>query len=98
MIKLIEKNEEFDDFFKNDIFYIRIMSLLKAYSTNYNFALFYKQLDDNGNITSIISRLDNDYTVCHNHDFDLIEVMMNLHSHFLMITVLLCVQIKRWKK
>lgn len=74
MIKLIEKNEEFDDFFKDDIFYIRIMSLLKAYSTNYNFALFYKQLDDNGNITSIISRLDNDYTVCHNDDFDLIEL------------------------
>ena len=87
MIKLIEKNKEFDDFFKDDIFYIRIMSLLKAYSTNYNFALFYKQLDDNGNITSIISRLDNDYTVCHNDD-----------SHFLMITVLLCVQLKRWKK
>ena len=43
MIKLIEKNKEFDDFFKDDIFYIRIMSLLKAYSTNYNFALFYKQ-------------------------------------------------------
>ena len=37
MIKLIEKNKEFDDFFKDDIFYIRIMSLLKAYSTNYNF-------------------------------------------------------------
>lgn len=74
MIKLIEKNKEFDDFFKDDIFYIRIMSLLKAYSTNYNFALFYKQLDDNGNITSIISRLDNDYTVCHNDDFDLIEL------------------------
>ena len=71
MIKLIEKNKEFDDFFKDDIFYIRIMSLLKAYSTNYNFALFYKQLDDNGNITSIISRLDNDYTVCHIDDFDL---------------------------
>ena len=33
MIKLIEKNKEFDDFFKDDIFYIRIMSLLKAYST-----------------------------------------------------------------
>lgn len=44
MIKLIEKNEEFDDFFKNDIFYIRIMSLLKAYSTNYNFALFINSL------------------------------------------------------
>lgn len=44
MIKLIEKNKEFDDFFKDDIFYIRIMSLLKAYSTNYNFHFFINSL------------------------------------------------------
>ena len=45
------------------------MSLLKAYSTEYNFALFYKQIDESENITAIISRLDNDYTVCHNDNF-----------------------------
>lgn len=70
MIKLIEKSDEFNAFNKEDIFYIRIMSLLKAYSTDYRFALFYKQIDENENITAIISRLDNDYTVCHNKNFD----------------------------
>jgi hypothetical protein len=63
MIKLIDNPDEFDTFNKDDIFFIRIMSLLKAYSTEYNFALFYKQIDESENITAIISRLDNDYTV-----------------------------------
>ena len=62
MIKLIDNPDEFDTFNKDDIFFIRIMSLLKAYSTEYNFALFYKQIDESENITAIISRLDNDYT------------------------------------
>ena len=70
MIKLIDNPDEFDTFNKDDIFFIRIMSLLKAYSTEYNFALFYKQIDENENITAIISRLDNDYTVCHNDNFN----------------------------
>ena len=60
MIKLIDNPDEFDTFNKDDIFFIRIMSLLKAYSTEYNFALFYKQIDESENITAIISRLDND--------------------------------------
>ena len=70
MIKLIDNPDEFDTFNKDDIFFIRIMSLLKAYSTEYNFALFYKQIDENENITAIISRLDNDYTVCHYDNFN----------------------------
>ena len=70
MIKLIDNPDEFDTFNKDDIFFIRIMSLLKAYSTEYNFALFYKQIDESENITAIISRLDNDYTVCHNDNFN----------------------------
>ena len=60
MIKLIDNPDEFNTFNKDDIFFIRIMSLLKAYSTEYNFALFYKQIDESENITAIISRLDND--------------------------------------
>ncbi len=74
MIKLIDNPDEFNAFNKDDIFYVRIMSLLKAYSTEYNFALFYKQVDENENITAIISRLDNDYTVCHNENFDITEL------------------------
>lgn len=74
MIKLISSPIEFASFCKNDIFYVRIMSLLGAYSTAYSFALFYKQVDENGEITAIISRLDNDYTVCHADEFDLDEL------------------------
>lgn len=70
MIKLIDNPDELDTFNKDDIFFIRIMSLLKAYSTEYNFALFYKQIDESENITAIISRLDNDYTVCHYDNFN----------------------------
>ena len=70
MIKLIDNPDEFDTFNKEDIFFIRIMSLLKAYSTEYNFALFYKQIDESENITAIISRLDNDYTIRHNDNFN----------------------------
>ena len=70
MIKLIDNPDEFNTFNNDDIFFIRIMSLLKAYSTEYNFALFYKQIDESENITAIISRLDNDYTVCHNDNFN----------------------------
>lgn len=74
MIKLIENSNEFNNFIKDDIYFIRIMSLLKAYGTSYHFAMFYKQLDKSGNITSIISRLDNDFTVCHSNDFDNTEL------------------------
>lgn len=44
MIKLIDNPNEFDTFNKDDIYFIRIMSLLKAYSTEYNFALFTSKL------------------------------------------------------
>lgn len=74
MIKLIENPEEFSAFKGGGLYYIRIMSLLKAYSTQYHFALFYKQTDENENITAIISRLDNDYTVCHNNNFNQKEI------------------------
>ena len=70
MIKLIDNPDEFDTFNNDDIFIIRIMSLLKAYSTEYNFALFYKQIDESENITAPTSRLDNDYTVCNNDNFN----------------------------
>ena len=51
MIKLIDNPDEFDTFNKDDIFFIRIMSLLKAYSTEYNFALFYKQIYNGNNFS-----------------------------------------------
>lgn len=63
MIKKIENFSEITAFDNEDIYSIRILSLLKAYGTSYDFASFYKQIDDNGNITAIISRLDSDLTI-----------------------------------
>ena len=65
MIKLIDNPDEFYTFNKDDIFFIRIMSLLKAYSTEYNFALFYKQIDESENITAIIYSFFNLFICCH---------------------------------
>lgn len=63
MIKKIETPDEFNNFNKTDIYSVRIMSLLSAYGTGYDFAVFYKQLNDDGKITAIISRLDSDITI-----------------------------------
>lgn len=67
MIKKIEKESENEiySFDIEDIYAVRIKALLKAYGTSYDFASFYCCYDDSSNIYAIISRLDNDYTVCH---------------------------------
>ncbi len=64
MIEKISNIKQFDKFIEDDIYYVRIMSLIKAYGCNYDFACFYRQLDKNNNITAIISKLDNDWTLC----------------------------------
>lgn len=72
MIKKIESITEFSGYNQTDIFSIRIKSLLKAYGTSYDFAMFYKQIDNDNNVTSIISKLDGDFTLSayDNADFD----------------------------
>lgn len=72
MIKKITDISEFSDFLKTDIYSIRILSLLNAYGTNYDFAAFYKQIDIDNNVTAILSKLDNDFTLSagNNADFD----------------------------
>lgn len=72
MIKIIDDISEFSDFKQKNIYSIRILSLLKAYGTAYDFAVFYKQTDENNNITAIISKLDGDYTLSANDfaDYD----------------------------
>ena len=71
MIKKIENIEELKIYDKTDLFTVRILSLLKAYGTDYDFASFYKQTDANGRITAIMSRLDNDLTLSYeNADTD----------------------------
>lgn len=71
MIKKIDDINEFVGFENDDIYYVRIMSMLFAYGTAYDFAVFYKQVNDDGVITAIISRLDRDMTISYkNCDFD----------------------------
>ncbi len=74
MIEKISDINNIDGFIKNDIYYIRIMSLLKAYGCKYDFASFYRQLDKNNVITAVISRLDGDFTLCFNDNSDLTEL------------------------
>lgn len=74
---MIEKIENIDDlniFVQNDLFYIRIMSLACAYGFGYDFVSFYRQKDTFGNITAIISKLDNDFTLCKNQLADCEEL------------------------
>ena len=74
MIELIDNDSKFDDYEKADIFSVRIFSLLGAYGCKYPFARFYRQIDDNENITAIISVLDKDITVSYDEAADLDEL------------------------
>lgn len=74
MIIKVKDKKEFSDFKIQDIYSIRIFSLLEAYGTKYDFAVFYKQLDKAGNITSILSKLDGDYTVSAGDNADFTEL------------------------
>lgn len=74
MIEKINDISKLDGFIKDDIYFIRIMSLIKAYGCKYDFASFYRQLDENNVITAIISRLDSDFTLCLNDNSDINEL------------------------
>lgn len=73
MIKKIEGINEIAEFGKTDLYSVRIMSLINAYGTGYDFATFYKQINNEGKITAIISKLDGDITVsdCDNDFYEL---------------------------
>lgn len=74
---MIEKTDNIDKlnpYNKNSIFTVRILSLAQAYGFTYDFASFYTQRDDDGNITAVISRLDNDYTLCTFDNADKLEL------------------------
>ena len=63
MIKQIDDETQFEGYTVTDIFSVRILSLLGAYGCKYPFARFYRQIDEGGNITAILSVLDRDITV-----------------------------------
>ena len=67
MIKRVENVSELDRYEIIDIYSIRILSLLNAYGVGYDFAVFYKQIDENGKITAIMSKLDGDITISFNN-------------------------------
>ena len=73
MIEKIKSENELFSFGNTDIYSIRIMSLLKAYSVKYDFAAFYRQITD-GEITAVFSRLDNDVTLSIAENADLLEL------------------------
>lgn len=74
MIEKISNISQLDGFVKEDIYYIRIMSLLKAYGCAYDFACFYRQLDESNRITAVISKLDGDFTLCLDTNADTAEL------------------------
>ena len=69
MIEKIESPDAFDEWTKRDIFTVRILALLKSYSTKYHFCSFYRQVID-GRVTAVMSRLDGNYTLSLEDGFD----------------------------
>lgn len=74
MIKKIENSDEFLTWNKKDIFAIKIFALAKSYGLKYNFATFYRQIID-GKTVSLISKLDNDFTISLTNGFDNDELL-----------------------
>ncbi len=74
MIEKIETPEAFDSWTKRDVFTVRILSLLKSYSTKYHFCTFYRQIVD-GKVTAIMSRLDGNFTMSVEDDCDVEELV-----------------------
>ncbi|MBQ8575965.1 MAG: GNAT family N-acetyltransferase [Clostridia bacterium] len=72
MIKSVEKNDTaFLSFCDRDVFGTRIKAYFNCYSTDYDFVKFWVQLDDSGNVTAAISRVDGDMTLtAENTDYE----------------------------
>lgn len=51
----------------------RVGAYLRAYKTDYDFALFWQQVQD-GKVTTVISRIDGNMSICANSDVDLDEL------------------------
>lgn len=64
MIRLVSQIEDkFTKFCENNALGVKINSSLKAYGINQNFAMFWEQTDENDDIISVISKVDNCVTV-----------------------------------
>ncbi len=76
MIKLIDNDslEAAKAYCAGDPFGCRILAALIAYGIDKDFALFWVQYNDNGDITAVISRLDSAMTICAKGEYDTEEV------------------------
>lgn len=74
MIELIEEESQLYGFDVTDIYSVRILSLLNAYGCKYPFVRFYRQINENKNITAIISYLDHDATISFSSEANLNEL------------------------
>ncbi|MDE7123925.1 MAG: GNAT family N-acetyltransferase, partial [Eubacterium sp.] len=70
MIKQIEEISQFNSYDLTDIYAVRILSLLNAYGCKYPFARFYRQINDDGVVTAILSVLDKDITISFDKNAD----------------------------
>ncbi|MDE6385785.1 MAG: GNAT family N-acetyltransferase [Eubacterium sp.] len=70
MIKQIEEISQFNGYDLTDIYAVRILSLLNAYGCKYPFARFYRQINDDGAVTAILSVLDKDITISFDKNAD----------------------------
>ncbi|MBQ7134241.1 MAG: GNAT family N-acetyltransferase [Ruminococcus sp.] len=78
MIKIIDKDftlfDEFKNFCKSDSFGTRIYSHFLCYSYEFDFALFWVQVDENDEICSAVCKLDNEIILCLSNESDFEEI------------------------
>ncbi len=73
MIEQISDKSKFNEWTKKDIYTIRILALLDAYNCKYPFVTFYRQIIC-GEVTAIMSKLDNNFTLSLNDNADNEEI------------------------
>lgn len=65
MVKSVEKDDTaFLSFCDSDVFGTRIKAYFNCYSTDYDFVKFWMQINEEGEVTAAISRIDGDMTLC----------------------------------
>ncbi|MBP3937829.1 MAG: GNAT family N-acetyltransferase [Clostridia bacterium] len=65
MVKSVEKDDTaFLSFCDRDVFGTRIKAYFNCYSIDYDFVNFWMQINEDGEVTAAISRIDGDMTLC----------------------------------
>lgn len=76
MLRIVENDSILTmiDYCKGDPYGCRIMATYNTYGLGEDFAQFWLQLDDHGNVTAVVGSLDNGLTVCAKGDYDHEEI------------------------